>query len=620
MPRTISLTLLAIALAAAEESPTIIVTAERGEGPVSEAPVATAVVTADDIQERGGAVNATDWLRDIIGVGLWNTNGGVDGGSVTVRLRGLDQKYTQYRIDNIPFEDQGSVDGTPRPVFLQPAGLRSVELAKGPQSGLYGSGAVGGVIEFQTARPTKRPEATASLTVGSFDSLGGSATATGPLGGSAGFAAAVSGFSSSGFSSITTDPDGNPQGFEDDSVQRYAGTLRLEAYPSEHAKLYVTGTSMRAKQEFDDAFAANPPDDTLSENFYRTWRLAAGGSLRDADRVEVDVDAAITDIQNTVTSAFSYALDSRQYYGSGRAKVASANGIAGTVGIDARRDEAYADQGSAANLVGTYAQAAYDHDSVYLSATGRYDHHSEFDGHTTWRIAGSWQPFDAELKLRGAAATGFRAPSLYQTYGDGVFVVTNPDLQPESSKSFEAGCDARLLGLVDIETTVFRTDVRDLIDFQTNRYVNLPGHTSSLGAEAGASIVEAVSTSIMVGAHAGYTYLDSTTASGEQAPYAPRHAGSVRLGCDEKVGGDLTLRQSIAVRRTTGYQADATGTAPVEGATVADAVLGLVIGSHWDVAVRIDNLFDESYVMNRSFGTTYATAPRSYWLTVTGKF
>jgi outer membrane receptor protein involved in Fe transport len=129
-----------------------------------------------------------------------------------------------------------------------------------------------------------------------------------------------------------------------------------------------------------------------------------------------------------------------------------------------------------------------------------------------------------------------------------------------------------------------------------------------------------LTTDIGLSANATYTYLDSESASRQPTAYSPEHAGSLRLGTDQRLADQVVVRQGIGIRRTTSYQADSTGTSPVEGATLADLSAGVAIGEMWDVALRVDNLFDERYVVNRSFGTIYATAPRSYWLTVTGRF
>jgi vitamin B12 transporter len=621
MPRTLSLTLLAVALAAVEEAtPTIVVTAERGESDLDAATISVEFVTIEQVVERGGAINATDWLRDLPGVGVWSTNGGIDGGNVTVRIRGLDSKYTMFLVDGIPIEDQGSIDGSPRSVFLQPAGLQVVEIAKGPQSGLYGSGAIGGVVAMQTARPTRVNHAEFSLTGGSFDTAGGSATVTGPLGTSAGFAASFNGISSAGITAITNAPDGNSEGHESDGLQRYSGTIRLEAYPSDDGILYIAGSMSRARQEFDDSFAATPPEDSLSENFYRTWRLFGGGTWKVGDSFSAGGDVAITDTQNTVTSAFPYSLDSRQYFGQGHVRIATESRIAATMGVDARRDEAYFTSTASANLTGSYLQVAYDDEAFYASATGRLDHHSEYGNNSTWRFAGAWQAFPERLKLRGAVASGFRAPGLYQIIGDGLWVAANPDLNPETSRTYEGGIDATLCDGLQLMGTVFHSEVTDLIDWGGVGYANVPGRTRSDGAEVSMDLHKRLTTDIGLSANATYTYLDSESASRQPTAYSPEHAGSLRLGTDQRLADQVVVRQGIGIRRTTSYQADSTGTSPVEGATLADLSAGVAIGEMWDVALRVDNLFDERYVVNRSFGTIYATAPRSYWLTVTGRF
>ena len=203
MHRTLSLTLLAIALAAVEESPTIIVTAERGDSELERAPVSVEVIEAAKIRDRGYALGQSDWLRELPGVSVIGSNGGIDGGTTRVSLRGVDPSFNAVLIDGIPVHDGTATDGLINPAMLNPAGTGRVEVLKGAQSGLYGSGAVGGVIDIVSIRPTTKAENRARLTAGSFHTGQFEVAATGPAGEKAGYAFGASGMNSKGFSSTT---------------------------------------------------------------------------------------------------------------------------------------------------------------------------------------------------------------------------------------------------------------------------------------------------------------------------------------------------------------------------------------------------------------------------------
>ncbi|MBN8525128.1 MAG: TonB-dependent receptor [Planctomycetes bacterium] len=641
MHRSLSLTLLAIAFAAAEESPTIIVAAERGESDLARTPVSVERVTADDMRERGGALNATDWLRDLAGVGVYGTGGGIDGGTIQVRLRGLDEKYTLMLVDGVPLSDQSSLDGRIRLPLYQPAGLSAMEVVKGSQSGLYGSSAVGGIVDMRTARPTASHKLSASATYGSFESLQGEAVATGPLGGGAGYALAVNGLASEGFSAQTASPDGDDDGHEPDGTNRYAMRARIEQKLGEAGTLYVAGQRSRNRQDYD----GGAPDDADSHNLYEQWQVSGGGRLASGDAVSADLDLSYQD--NTTTSHYGLSepgtYQSGMWYGSLRSSVRVAGHGKVGLGLDARREsvESIGSPGAqpsvdtAVDQLGAYLQAQWSDERLELSAVGRIDRHEEFGTEPTGRLAAAFFAVPKQVKLRGALSTGFNAPTLYEMYhhepGNPAWWWPesngNPDLDPETSLSYEGGIDWTPMIGVDVGVTAFRSEVEDQIIYlngtfpAASTYANDDGTSVSRGLEAKAAIDQCLDPVWTLRVEGTYTYLDAEDATGDAAPFAPQHAGGARLTVGQYVG-DWRLWQGMGARRSTPYYANIDEQDRIEGVTIADAVLGVSYQERWDVSLRVDNLFDEVYVPNRSelYGQTYAGAPRSYWLTVSGRF
>lgn len=635
MPRTLSLTLLAVALAAAEDAPTIIVTAERGESELARAPVSVERVDADAVASRGGAINATDWLRELPGVGVWSTGGGVDGGTTALRLRGLDGKYTLVLVDGIPFEDQSSINGGVRLPLFSASGIDAIEVLKGSQSGLYGSGAVGGVVDLRTARPTAEHELRVSATAGSFGTYAGETVATGPMPGLGGYAVSLQGLASEGFSSTTSDPQGDPTGFEDDSTQRYAARGRFEFDVTDGLTVHAVGATVRNRQEYD----GSGPDDADSENLYQQQQVAAGAEFDRGKGLSAAIDLSwqTSSYESAYTTGDPGSYDSTTLYGSARGAVAVGGGLDLTVGVDGRRDTAMTRYSPTSDPVfdtgvsqyGGYLGAVWTHERAEVAATGRLDRHQEFGGAETGRLAAAWFALPDQLKLRSAISTGFKAPTLYQLYHVEPFYSNgNPDLDPEDSLSYEAGLDWTVIDGVRLSATAFRIEVDDQIVFgdpdgagpQLSTYSNDRGTSVSRGLEAGATAERAITTAVTARVEGSYTLLDAEDAAGREAPFAPHHAGSARVSLGESISDGLALRQTIGVRRTTAYYANTGESDRVDGATVADAAFGVSLGERWDVALRIDNLFDQRYVTNSSFGTVYATAPRSYWLTLTGRF
>jgi outer membrane cobalamin receptor len=405
--------------------------------------------------------------------------------------------------------------------------------------------------------------------------------------------------------------------------------------------VYVAGQQSRNRQDYD----GTGPDDADSQNLYEQWQVSGGGRIGSADGFEASLDLSYQDNLNTSNygAADPGTYESGLWYGALRGSVKVMEHARLSLGMDARRDTAATAYGpttppsldAEANQVGMYAQGQWSSEQLEVSATGRIDHHDEFGDHPTGRLAAAWFVMPRELKVRGACSTGFRAPTLYQMYhfepGVPVWFLPdsngNPDLDPETSVSYEAGLDWTPTIGINVGFTAFRTEVEDQIVYQNgtfpspSTYINDVGTSVSRGFETKASVDECLGPVWTVRVDGAYTYLDAEDTVGDAAPFAPDHAGSAHLTVGQYFGA-WRLWQGMGARKTTPYYANTAEQDRIEGVTVADASIGASWSERWDVVLRVDNLFDETYVPNRSasWGQTYASAPRSYWLTVTGRF
>ncbi len=644
MPRTLSLTLLAVALAAVEQSPTIIVTAERGETELDRAPVSVTVVEAGTIRDRGYVLNGHDWLREQPGVTVLNRYGGIDGSIADVRIRGVDPSFTQILVDGIPLNDPTSIGGDLNPSLINPAGISRVEVLRGPQSALYGSRALGGVIDYQSARPTRQTAGNARLTGGSFGTVGGEAVLTGPLGVSSGYAVGLSGLRSAGFSTRTDDEpgtNGDPSGYEKDGVRRTSGSARVEFHPVSEATLYAAAFGLRAHQDIDET----GPDDTFAKSELRTRRFTAGGSTT-AGQLRLSADAAWTDSTRTSSTNYGpppgYAPTKQSYDGDerfvqGKAAYVPVDGLTASVGVDHRREhasQAYEglpdDWNEIASDSGLYGQLAWDRDRIGLSLAGRVDHHSDFGNAVTGRAAAAVWPVAGVWKLRGSVANAFRAPSLYQLngyqdFGFGSTYSGNPDLEPETALAGEVGMDWYPGDGVKVGATAFLIDYRRKIgyDLTNNTYENLDSSASSRGIEFGAELTDVGGSPVDLSSWA--TLLDSDDGDGNALAYVPEASGGLRATIRQE-HGDWRPWQSLAVSRSTGYATQLAGGNVVDGFNLVEAAAGVSLGRTWELSLKVENLFDERYTLSSApgsmFGPAYAysTPGRSYYLTAAARF
>lgn len=134
-----------------KEAELMVVTATKTQKALVDAPVSISVVTAEDI-ERSGAMTVADMLKDVPGVDL-HTNSHV--GMKRVRIRGNSAGRTLIMVDGQRMTDQASPDGIP--LLVDPASIERMEVVKGPSSVLYGSDAMGGVVNIITKKGGDKP-------------------------------------------------------------------------------------------------------------------------------------------------------------------------------------------------------------------------------------------------------------------------------------------------------------------------------------------------------------------------------------------------------------------------------------------------------------------------------
>lgn len=296
----------------------VIVTATRTATAVSQIASSVTVITSEEIAEQQ-KTQVLDVLRSVPGVNLVQT--GNTGGAVSVYLRGTDTKHTLVLIDGIEFRDVAGFGGADLS-NLTTDNIEQIEIVRGAQSVLYGSDAIGGVINIITKKGTQTPQGHISVEGGSYNTFKENA-----------------GFSFGGeraqtsFSISRTDTDGystaneNDGNREDDGYQNTTVLLNVGVQPTDNFDLQLNLRSTEAEYDydasrFDSATGTYIPTDAdnvqeVSERVARlegsfhlldnTWTLTLGTSVSDFERtyIEETVDSQYNgrltkfDIQST---------------------------------------------------------------------------------------------------------------------------------------------------------------------------------------------------------------------------------------------------------------------------------------------------------------------------------
>lgn len=618
VPRA-ALAAIILSLAAAEATaqappmlPETVVSATGIPTPLREVGSAISVITADDI-ERKQVRLLSDVLRDIPGVSV-NRSGGVPGSLTQIRVRGAEANHTLVLIDGIEVNDP-SQSGGPEFDFgtLLAADIERVEVLRGPQSALYGSDAIGGVINIITKRGKGKPSATLRAEGGSFGTLEGAAAVRGG-GERYHYALSANRLHSDGISAAN-ERRGNRERDTHDNRTLHA---RLGASPLENLDLDFVGRETRNFVQGDGFTGGigaidDGSDAKLRQRFARAqgklalfdggWEHIVGGSVAESQR-----DFQTAQVQTSLFDGKKRKLDYQTNVLFKTPEVARA-GHTLTFGFDAEEDEvksksAFTDVNRRIDTRGYVGQYKLDLlDRVFLTGAMRFDQNDFFADSTTYRTSTAYLHKETDTKLRASVANGVKNPSIFELFGYTATFVGNPRLTPESGWGWDAAVEQGFLGRrIVLETGYFRLLTDDLIAGAGNTAVNLNGVTVARGVETSARA--AITTDL--DATLGYTYTLTRDPSGNELVRRAKHIasaglahrfldGRARLNLDVRYNGgqkDLEFDAFFDSRRVR-----------LDGYTLVNLGASYRLTDEIDAFVRIENLLDEKYEEVLTFGT-----------------
>lgn len=567
--------------------PEVIVTATRLPAIVADTPGAR-VIDRSTIEQRG-AVFAADILSDVPGLSV--VRSGAFGGVAQVRMRGASPGKTLVLIDGVPVNDPGEVNGSFDFSGLELSDIARIEVLSGPQSSLWGSDAIGGVIAFTTR---DLDGVAVDLEAGSFGTARGR-LAAGAATERYGLGAWVSHFDTGGISAAD-EADGNPEadGFTSTTIGvrgRFAITPDVAVDGS------VRGTDSDTDLDGYPAPAyalADTPDTQASEQWsgFGRLRLNTGGLAH-------QVSVSASDIARETVSAFPSAFEANRLVFRWQAD-GSAAGVDFVLGVEREETEGSLSTGLTEKLGASSAFATARIDpTARLSLTGalRFDDTDDFGSKTTGRVSGAFDA-GAGFTLSAAYGTGFKAPSISQAVCDFCFSSQPfPVLRPETAEGYEAAIGwASEDGRIEGRATVYRLRVEDQITYVFDPltfdsvYVNV--------AETAADGVELEGRARLGGgfdlslAWAWTDARDETT--GARLLRVPEQSGSATLGwTGARLSGALTLRGE-------GDQDDAGGVR--EAFVTANLTGSYALTDAVALTARIENLTGERYQQVFGYG------------------
>ncbi|RPH35366.1 MAG: TonB-dependent receptor, partial [Planctomycetota bacterium] len=439
-------------------------------------------------------------LREMTAIDVSRT--GPLGGNTSVFMRGAGSGQTLVMIDGVEANDAISTDRGYNFANLTTDNIERIEVVRGPQSVLYGSDAMGGVINIITRRGQGDPRASFLLEGGSFGTYRGSASVSGASK-LVNYSLGASYAKSKGVSSADRDLGSRER---DGYLNKtYSGTIGLTPEPWLDFDVMVRGTSSRS--EIDNGGGGPANDDPNHVFTSDQWLLRVAPRVRLFDDLwEQTFAFSLTTLDSHddnppdddhpgdwIFSVFRSQMATLDWQHTLR--LDETNTL--IVGATFRRESGNSSTDSMSSLFGPFIdelpeQTAWIR-SLYgqhriqilgrltLSAGARLDHHKEFGSHATYRGTAAYTLEETDTKLRGTIGTGFKSPSLFQLFSS----FGDPTLKPEESTGWDVGVDQYLLGKrVSASATYFHNDFKNLIDFNsaTFLYSNV-GRAQTKGVE-----------------------------------------------------------------------------------------------------------------------------------------
>lgn len=591
----------AVAGAAAAEDE-LVVTATRAPVELRDLPTRVEIVGRDEIEARSIAT-----LAEAIGAEAVQAGGA--GQQASVFLRGSNSKHVLALLDGIRLNDASTPNAQYDFGLDLLGGLERLEILRGPASTVYGSDAVGGVVNMLPRRGGADAfEPFWEIAAGRFDTRRALVGAAGAMGG---FEYGVSGdwFATDGHDLVperiathTGDPDGAEIYALTASARHDAGVLAFDAL-----------IQLRSASAEFDTFSGGPnfdlradDPDLENESDQRVWRVGAemqaarqltlrlsGGQVR-ADRSETDGGFETSSADSTRTFA-----DAVARYASESTRV--------TAGLSFEHNEIdtrpqFADPlNTDESQYAAYVLGQFDlTPALTASAAVRLDDYENFGAHATYSAGLVYRAGPA--RLFASYGEAFKAPSLSERFEVSFFNIGNPNLAPETSRSWEIGADVDIGDRVRAGGSLYTTRISDLIeyDFLALQNVNI-GKAEIDGAEA---YIEAQPAPWLT-LRAEYAWSDARNGDGAVLSRRPEHAW--RLEGRVQPTARLSL---IAAWDHLGERVDVAYNDAgqfVSSAGTADAFdLGALaatfdLDARVQLFARIDNVTDEKYEQPLAF-------------------
>lgn len=594
----------------------IVITASRMDESTRDVASSITVIPGSDLinaQQR----MVSSALRELAGVDVNQTGG--QGGLTAVFMRGANPGQTLVLVDGVIVNDPISADRSFDFANLTSDNIERIEVLRGPQSVLYGSDAMGGVIDIITRRGQGDPHALFTLEGGSLATYRGSANVSGGSG-LVNYSFGASHSQTRGISSAASDLGNHERdGYRNDT---FSGRIGVTPLPWFDLDVVARGTHSQADIDNGGGAGQDDPNRVLSIEQW-LFRVAPRMHLFDnlwEQTLAFSVTTYDTHDDNPPDSmsagAYSFSVfRSRLILLDWQNTLRLGETQAVVVGLTFRQEDGDSSISSFDPVFGPFVsvldnqtawiRSAYGEYRVHLwdrltaSAGARVDDHKEFGTHGTYCGTAAYVVEETDTKLRSTVGTGFKAPSLFQLFSS----FGDPNLKPEECTGWDAGFDQGLLGRAVVgSVSYFWNDFKNLINFDdaTSKYMNV-GRARTSGVETAIKAVPVKELEVRV----SYTFTATKDRdTGEELVRRARHKASVRA--DYALTDALHVNASLLYvgrRKDFDFSTFPAATVTLPEYSLVNLAASYKVSEKAELFIRGENVLNRHYQEVLGFGT-----------------
>ncbi|MGZ0169956.1 MAG: TonB-dependent receptor plug domain-containing protein, partial [Planctomycetales bacterium] len=498
------------------------------------------VITEEDIQRRGSRT-LNEILRSIPGFDVRQSGG--PGQQSTIFTRGTNGSQTKVLLDGIPLNDPSSPNRAFDPANFLLDNVQRIEVIRGPQSTIYGSDAIGGVVNIVTRRGEGPTQVRTTHEGGSFGTY---TQATTISGGTENFWYSLSGawFTSDGFSAASAGTEDD--GYENGTLSGRVGVLLTDDWDVDVSWRYVDS-------DVDlDGFLADAARNLDNEQFF----LRAQTTLTQLDGIlEHRAGYSFASYKRDDRGGFQSFFDGESHRFDYQAKLTTIDdghfSHSVTGGVEHIHEDVLQDTSSmfiffpaAASQFGTggFVENQFAvNDRWFTTAGYRHDDYSRAGTADTYRVTSRFLIPESHMDVHGAIGTGFRSPALAEVAAGFGF---DPNLRPEESFGWEVGAEKRMFDdKVVVDATYFRNDLDNLIVFRSPTFTAMNvGSALTAGVEVSGQ-VELDPDTFLTASYTNTKTRDNGTRN--ELLRRPRHKFDATLSrflCDHQAQVSMNLR------------------------------------------------------------------------------